>query len=182
MSIYFIRQNYDVGWRSNMIKIIFKIKISFLYLCSFLYSMMFSNSSKYAIKSVLFLAINSTENKKIMVKDISIPINVPKAYIAKLLQELAKKNMISSVRGPKGGFYLNEENLNRTVLDVVRVIDGEKKLNACMLSLKKCNEEKPCPLHNILSESRNKILKNLKNKRIKDLAYEVTLGNSFLPL
>ncbi len=67
---------------------------------------MFSNSSKYAIKAVLFLALNSNEDKKIMVKDIANPINVPQAYIAKLLQELSRQNVISSTRGPKGGFYL----------------------------------------------------------------------------
>ena len=68
---------------------------------------MLSNSSKYAIKAVLFLALNTNDNKKVMVKDISEPINVPQAYIAKLLQELSRKQIISSTRGPKGGFYFD---------------------------------------------------------------------------
>ena len=116
---------------------------------------MLSNSSKYAIKAVLFLALNSSEEKKIMVKDISKPINVPQAYIAKLLQVLVKAKIVSSVRGPKGGFYLDETNLTHDVMSIINVIDGEKKMSSCLLSLKKCNEEKPCPLHDILSPSRN---------------------------
>ena len=143
---------------------------------------MLSNSSKYAVKAVLFLALNSSEDHKIMVKDIAKPINVPQAYIAKLLQELAKKNVISSTRGPKGGFYLNEDNKNETVISILNIIDGEKRLTNCMLSLEKCNEEKPCPLHEILSPSRQKILKILKDKTIKELALDVKQGNSYLPL
>tara|TARA_R110002050_G_scaffold57866_5_gene130186 strand:- start:16322 stop:16753 length:432 start_codon:yes stop_codon:yes gene_type:complete len=143
---------------------------------------MLSNSSKYAIKAVLFLALHSSEEKKIMAKDISKPINVPQAYIAKLLQELVRANIISSVRGPKGGFYLNENNKSQPVINILNVIDGEKRLTSCMLSLEKCNEDKPCPLHNILSSHRKKILKNLQHRTIEELALEVKLGNAFLPL
>lgn len=143
---------------------------------------MLSNSSKYAIKAVLFLALASNKGNKVTVKDISKPINVPQAYVAKLLQQLVRANIISSIRGVRGGFYLSENNLNNTVMSIVSVIDGEEKLNACMLSLEKCDEEKPCPLHNILSSSRNKILKHLKNKTIKELALDVKEGHSFLPL
>ncbi|GAA3645707.1 RrF2 family transcriptional regulator [Flavivirga jejuensis] len=143
---------------------------------------MLSNSSKYAIKAVLFLALNSSEKNKVMAKDISQPINVPQAYIAKLLQELVKEKIVSSVRGAKGGFYLDDKNLNHSIMSIVNVIDGEKRLNSCMMSLKKCNEEKPCPLHSILSTSRSQILNSLKSKTIKDLVEEVELGNAFLPL
>lgn len=143
---------------------------------------MLSNSSKYAIKAVLFLALESHKGNKITVKDISKPINVPQAYVAKLLQELARANIISSLRGARGGFYLSEDNLKNTVIKIVSVIDGEKKLNACMLSLEKCDEDKPCPLHYILSPSRNNILDHLKDKTIKELALDVKTGNSFLPL
>ena len=143
---------------------------------------MLSNSSKYAIKAVLFLAIHSSKVKKILAKDISKPINVPQAYIAKLLQPLVKENIVSSAKGPNGGFYLDEVNLNKSVMNIIMVIDGEDKWNACMLSLEKCNEEKPCPMHAILSASRNKILNNLKDKSIKDVILSLKTGDSFLPV
>ena len=117
-----------------------------------------------------------------MVKNIAKPINVPQAYIAKLLQDLAKAQIISSERGPKGGFYLDEINLTHSLMSIVNVIDGEEKLSSCILSLEKCNEEKPCPLHNMLNPSRNQILNSLRSKTIKDVVKEVELGNAFLPL
>jgi len=143
---------------------------------------MLSNSSKYAIKAVLFLALHSSEDSKVIVKDISKPINVPQAYIAKLLQKLVKAKIVTSVRGAKGGFYLNETNLAHSIMGIVNVIDGKEKLNSCMMSLQECNEEKPCPLHNALIASRNQILISLRSKSIKDVVKEVKLGNAFLPL
>lgn len=143
---------------------------------------MISNSSKYALKAVLYLALHSSKENKIMVKDIAEPINVPQAYIAKLLQELAKRKLISSTRGPKGGFYLSESDKNGNVLNIVSAIDSEKKLNACILSLEHCNENKPCPLHHIISPSRSILMKNFKIKTIYELSQDVKKGNSYLPL
>lgn len=143
---------------------------------------MFSNSAKYALKAVLFLAVNSNEDKKVMVKDISKPINVPQAYITKLLQQLVKENMLSSTRGPKGGFYLSEENKKISIIDVINIVDGEQRIESCMLSLEKCNEETPCPLHKLSNPSRSLLIKRLNNITINELALDVKTGHAFLPL
>ena len=52
---------------------------------------MLSNSSKYAINAVLYLAINSSVDRKKGVKEISEALRIPTAFLAKLLQILAKK-------------------------------------------------------------------------------------------
>ena len=143
---------------------------------------MFSNSTKYTIKAVLYLALNSSEEKKIMVKDIAKPINVPQAYIAKLLQELSRQKVISSTRGPKGGFYLTADDKKHPLKRIIQVIDGERRLTSCLLSLENCNDEKPCPLHKLAAPLRNELLDSLENKTICDLAKDVREGKAFLPL
>ena len=55
---------------------------------------MLSNSSKYAINAVLYLAINSSVDRKKGVKEISEVLHIPTAFLAKLLQILAKKKAI----------------------------------------------------------------------------------------
>jgi len=143
---------------------------------------MFSNSSKYAIKAVLFLAVNSSENHRIMVKDLAAPINVPQAYLAKLLQELSRGGIISSKKGPKGGFFLSKENALHTLMDVVNVIDGNDKFNSCLLSLEKCNADKPCPLHDLASPSRSKFIQSLNQNTIDEFSIQIEQGKVFLPL
>ncbi|MFD0863807.1 RrF2 family transcriptional regulator [Sungkyunkwania multivorans] len=143
---------------------------------------MFSNSTKYALKAVLYLAVHSNEDQKIMAKDISAPINVPKAYIAKLLQELSRKGLISSVRGPKGGFYLSAQNKEHTLIEIIEAIGDTDHMRSCWLSLEGCDENRPCPLHAVLASSKSKILQQLERKSINETAEEVKAGISFLPL
>lgn len=143
---------------------------------------MISTSSKYALKAVLFLALNSSEEHKLMVKDFHGKINVPKAYLAKLLQELSRQKLISSTRGPKGGFYLSEENRAQPLMRFVEIIDGPSRMTACMLSLMDCNEEKPCPLHAIFQPSRTKLINSLEKLTVNDLAEDLLHNRSYLPL
>ena len=142
---------------------------------------MFSNSSKYALKAVLYLALHSSEDNKLMVKDICKPINVPKAYLSKLLQDLSRHHIVSSTRGPKGGFYLSEQNKALVVMDIVNVIDGKKKLESCLLSLNDCNKDKPCPLHHTISSSRSKMIKSLETTSIRELSENLSYKEAFLP-
>lgn len=143
---------------------------------------MFSNSTKYAVKSVLYLALNSSEENRIIIKEIADSINVPQAYIAKILQELARRKVISSIRGPKGGFYLNKENRNQSCINILLALNGVDKLTSCLLSLEKCDEDRPCPLHAIANPLRNELLQNLNNKSIADMADEIRQGKASLPL
>lgn len=143
---------------------------------------MFSNSTKYALKAVLYLAVHSSEEKRIMVKDMHESINVPKAYLSKLLQELSRHQLVSSSRGPKGGFYLSDENRKVPMAKIVYAVDGKKRVESCLLSLKDCNAEKPCPLHYIFVPTRSKFIEVLKEKTIDDLSKELRNKSAFLPL
>ncbi|WP_350284864.1 Rrf2 family transcriptional regulator [uncultured Croceitalea sp.] len=143
---------------------------------------MFSTSSKYAVKALLYIALNAAEGKRILAKDISGPMNIPKAYLSKLLQDLSKHNMVSSVRGPGGGFYLTEDNMKVPLIEIIQVIDGDSRLNSCLLSLTNCDAEKPCPLHDIVGDSKAHFVKNLQENCIGDLVDGIKEGRSVLPI
>lgn len=142
---------------------------------------MLSNSVKYAIKAVLFLAINSNEEKRILVKDVARSIKVPRPYIAKLLQELSRQNIISSKRGPQGGFYLSETNLKESLMKIVVAIDGEKRLHSCILELEKCNLDAPCPMHHIVYPTKSKFIEYLSSETIGNFSKNFTNGNKYFP-
>ena len=142
---------------------------------------MFSNSAKYAINAVLYLAINAKGSEKILAREISDSISVPKAYIAKLLQELVRHDIISSERGPKGGFYLTEANRKVPMIKIVEMIDGEDLFKSCVLGLAHCDETKPCPLHEKISPYRWSLLTALEYNTIQDYSDEISKNKSYLP-
>lgn len=143
---------------------------------------MFSKSVKYAIKASLYLAVHSSEENKIVINDIAKPINVPKAYIAKLLQTLSKQNLISSAKGPKGGFYLSEANRKNSINSIISAVEGEAPMHSCLLSLRKCNSDNPCSLHHLVFDEKQKILKSLDNETLDSLSNHIKEGKSVLPL
>ena len=150
-------------------------------LCLTFFSML-SNSSKYAIKGVLFLALNSDEDHKIMVRDIHDIVHVPEAYLAKLLQELSRHNIISSARGPKGGFYLSDNDRRRSLMDIVKVIDGEKRVNSCVMGIRNCDMENPCVLHKLVGSNKTKFIKVLERTTILDLIEGKQDVEEFFPI
>ena len=143
---------------------------------------MLSRASKYAILSTLFLAEHSSPGKKISVREIADRIEVPHAFLAKLFQQLVRSEVISSTKGPHGGFYLTEQNENKTVCDIIENIDGLDKLNNCFLGLDKCNSEKPCPVHFIVEPFKNSLLGKFRDKTIKEFSEEITSERSVLTL
>ena len=142
---------------------------------------MLSNSSKYALKAVLYLTLHTDDHTKMQVKEISENLDVPKAYTGKLLQSLAKSNIISSARGPKGGFYVNQANKDQSIMSVIDLIDGRKKMESCILGLSDCDLDRPCPLHNLIVVSRSKIIKVFEDITLAELAESLKDKKTFLP-
>lgn len=141
---------------------------------------MLSNSSKYALTAVLHLAGQTDESQKKMVKDLSLSTNIPKAYLAKLLQQLSKHKIISATKGPKGGYYLTDENRKLPVFRIIEVIDGSHRLESCVLGIEECNAENPCPLHEYINPSRSILLNTLKRMTIGELSGELKMDSGFL--
>jgi len=142
---------------------------------------MLSNAAKYAIRSVLYLAIHD-EKEKIGVKKIAEELVAPQPFLAKLLQQLTRNKLVSSLKGPSGGFYLDESNRNNSVWDVIKCIDGTEKFDQCFMGLASCGDENPCPVHFTVVPFKKKILTDFKDKTIQKFADNIRLKGSFISL
>lgn len=140
---------------------------------------MLSSSSKYAVNAVLYLAVHSSDKNKIRAKEIAEAIKLPSPFLSKLLQSLSRENIISSSKGPTGGFYLTDEASKRPLIDVVNIIDGTQRLEECVLGLKKCSSEQPCPVHYSVQPLKLKFREELE-ENISVFAAKVKSGEAHL--
>ncbi len=140
---------------------------------------MFSKTCEYAIRATIFIAQKSRQGERAGIKDIAKGIEAPEHFIAKVLQELSRKSLVLSAKGPNGGFYHNQESAQSTLADIVRTIDGDKIFNGCGLGLKQCSESHPCPLHHEFKKVRNEIQRMLEKARIGTLSRELENQLSF---
>ena len=143
---------------------------------------MLTSACKNAIRSVLYLAMFSDKTKKIGVKKIADDLEIPQPFLAKLLQKLNKNNLVSSTKGPKGGFFLGETNVKKNVWDIVVCIDTTKKIDQCFLGLSKCDDENPCPVHFTVAPFKEKIMTDFKDKTIIQFANEIKSSNKVISL
>lgn len=134
---------------------------------------MFSKTCEYAIRAMIFIAQKSAEGERVGIKDIAKGIEAPEHFIAKILQELSRKNLLLSAKGPNGGFYHDKRSSRYTLAEIVKTIDGDKIFNGCGLGLKQCSESHPCPLHHEFKKVRSSMHRMLAKARIGALSKEL---------
>ncbi len=129
---------------------------------------MFSKTCEYAIRAVLFIAQKSSDGTKVSIKEIAKGIDAPEFFTAKILQDLSRRGLIQSLKGPTGGFFLNSDSAKFTLADVVRTVDGDKLFTGCALGLAQCSATQPCPLHHNFVKLREDIKGALESVKLGD--------------
>ena len=141
---------------------------------------MISKSCKYAIRAAVFIASRAGEDVKLGVKEIAQEIEAPTAFTAKLLQILNKHKIVTSLKGPYGGFFCERYQLDLPVLDIVNAIDGLAIFKECVMGLHQCSDVHPCPMHNRYACSRDELLKTFSKTTLGGLASDIAAGATFL--
>ena len=109
--------------------------------------MILSRTAEYALRAVLHLA-NGGEDAQMRVDDIARALSVPRNYLSKILHELGRAGVLTSSRGPRGGFRLAKSADELSLADVVGRFDPLNSEPACLLGREGgCSEEDPCAAH-----------------------------------
>lgn len=142
---------------------------------------MFSKACEYGIKATIHISHQSQKDTRVSLKAVAKAIDSPVAFTAKILQSLANSNIITSSKGPTGGYeILNDQRNIITLYHIVEAIDGDKIYNGCGLGLEQCNEQKPCPLHFKFKAIRDELKTMLTSTTISELTNGLHEGLSFL--
>ncbi len=143
---------------------------------------MLSNTSKYAVRAVIYLALNAGEDKKIGIKQISKDLGIPTPFLGKILQTLAKQKLLSSTKGPHGGFGLGKSADEISLIDIVDIIDGQDIFNKCLIRLEDCSEKEPCSMHDKYMEIRKNLMVLFHQEKIAELVDEIKTGEKKINL
>jgi Rrf2 family transcriptional regulator, iron-sulfur cluster assembly transcription factor len=135
---------------------------------------MLSNTSKYAIRAVIYIAVYAVDNQKIGIKKISDALDIPSPFLGKILQILVRRKILSSTKGPNGGFGIGKNPDTVTLYDIIIELEGTDLFNTCLLGAGSCESHKEentyCALHNEFSEARKQLVDLYKRKTIGELA------------
>ena len=142
---------------------------------------MFSKACQYGIKASVYIASQSSMGNRVSLKDIAFNIDTPEAFTAKILHQLAKRNILKSLKGPGGGFEIPTGMAEGIKLShIVSAIDGDSTYIGCALGFDSCDALQPCPMHHKFVDIRNDLRKMLETTSLYELANGLDVGLSFL--
>ena len=126
---------------------------------------MFSKTAEYALRATIFIAQKGTIDSKLGIEEIAKAIDSPESFTAKILQMLTKEDkVVSSVRGPHGGFYLTSQSRKLPARAILEAVNEDDILRKCVLGLHHCSETNPCPMHADYKEIRQQIIELFEKK------------------
>jgi len=134
--------------------------------------MIFSKSFAYALRGILYISSTKDGNQKIRVEDISKDTGIPKHFLGKIMNKMVKAGIVSSIKGPSGGFYMSNKTLDVQLLQLYYLFDGTQLFSECALRLKSCSEDSPCPMHHKVEETKRNIKLLLSDTTIRELLNE----------
>ena len=134
-------------------------------------SVFFSRQCEYALQAVLYLALKP-QGERSSIKELTARLDIPYHFLAKILQDLTRKGLLASMKGPTGGFTLGRSPEHITLFDIVAAIDGTAFVDHCILGFSDCSNESPCPVHKKWAVLRDRMRVMLLSRNIARMAEE----------
>jgi Rrf2 family protein len=128
--------------------------------------MLFTVATGYALQA---LAHMPEDGSFMMAKDLAEQLHLPAPYLAKILQNLARAEILESVRGPKGGFRLTKPAHRVSVGEILAAIEGPGSLDRCIMGFPACDCENPCPMHDAWSAVKTQVEVSMTSTTLRDL-------------
>ena len=131
--------------------------------------MLITRASEYAILSLIVI---SKATSPMDSETLSTQLSIPKSYLAKILQAMAKKSILKSYKGVNGGFTLNKQPLEISMLDVMSAVEGKAPaVFDCSPSINDCPSDKAelCSIWPFLNKLQGKIDTFLADLTLADI-------------
>jgi Rrf2 family protein len=131
--------------------------------------MLLTRASEYALLSLIVLA---KSEKALDAETLSRELDIPKSFLAKILQSLARHEIISSFKGVNGGFALNDSSLKRTVLEIMCAVEAKTPtVFDCSPSQESCPSHKAstCKIWPFINKLQGKIDNFLGTLTLEDI-------------
>jgi Rrf2 family transcriptional regulator, nitric oxide-sensitive transcriptional repressor len=124
-----------------------------------------SQTVEYALRAAVYLA---GEGQPRTAAEISSVTRVPTAYLAKVLQQLARARVVHGQRGPNGGFALSRAADKLTLWEVVQALEPMRRIRECPLDLK-THKGRLCPLHRKLDDAIAEMERSFRSTTLAEL-------------
>ena len=132
--------------------------------------MIFSRKTDYGLRALMYLAERRARGP-VTLSEIAETLMIPKAFLSKILQQLARKGVVRSLKGPSGGFVLAVEPAEVTLQEILTEIDGPTRVFECFATESDCTFYSDCMMREVFGEVEDQIGAVLARYTLADFRY-----------
>jgi len=140
--------------------------------------MKLTTKGRFAVTAMLDLALNESKNatfeaattdvKPVTLADISERQEISLSYLEQLFSRLRRQGLVTSVRGPGGGYKLGKHYSQISVAEIIHAVDEEIDATQCG-GRENCHDEGRCMTHDLWTALNHKILDYLSSISLADM-------------
>jgi len=129
--------------------------------------MFVTREADYAVRCILFLSVET--DRIVSAGEISKSMFIPRSFLAKILQRLSNRGIVTSTKGTTGGFQLARAPVEVNLLEVIEAIQGPSAANTCAIDERSCNMSSTCAIHPVWVQLRQDIENTLREENFAKL-------------
>jgi Rrf2 family transcriptional regulator, iron-sulfur cluster assembly transcription factor len=129
--------------------------------------MQITRAGEYGVLGLLNLA-RRRPGDTVMIDELCREEKIPRSFLAKIFQSLAKAGLVRSVRGARGGFALIKTPSEITILEIIESIEGRIAFQRCLQEEKGCEHVGGCALCGLFEQAQD---------GVKDVFMRTTLAD-----
>ncbi len=129
--------------------------------------MKLTTKGRYAVTAMLDLALHYGDGP-ITLADIAQRQGISLSYLEQLFSRLRKRSLVSSVRGPGGGYSLGKSAKEIFVGEVISAVDENMDTTRCH-GAHNCQNNERCLTHDLWADLSDQIYNYLNNISLQDL-------------
>lgn len=130
--------------------------------------MKISTKGRYGLRILIDLALHDPEKPR-MIRDIAVSQQISEKYISRLVLDLRRGQLIRSMRGVTGGFFLAKKPSEITLLEIIETMEGPISVVDCVRFPAKCGRQSLCPAHGIWNELNKGIREQMRQHTLDDI-------------
>ncbi len=134
--------------------------------------MKFGVGVDYSVKALMALGGRYPSAEPLRVEEIAATQGIPENYLRRLLIELKRGGLVTSQKGPNGGYLLARHPARITMAEVVEIIEGGYVPTDCLEETGNpaCSRVRPCAMRDVWSEVREAVMGVLRQATLQSLS------------
>ncbi len=140
-----------------------------------------SKKADYALMAMKHLAVRA-DGASASAREIAEQYDIPVELLAKVLQRLARRGLLTSLQGTRGGYRLARPTALISVADIIEAIEGPLTVTACSTEAENCGQYAKCNVRDPLWRIKDRIVSALTTCSLQEISSDLPAGEPAVPL